>query len=140
MIGDIKATCGNFFDEYSPAPVGCIFQDLNFYSSTFESLKLLDAGPSHFLPRVFMCFNDIIGDDVWLYDDYTGERLAIEEYNKNHSMQKICPDYLLLEAHRIPWFSSMIRIFYDFLHPRYNDYIADYEQIYVENKIRLRSG
>jgi hypothetical protein len=140
VIGDIKVTCGNFFDEYSPAPVGCIFCDLDFYSSTFESLKLLDAGPSHFLPRVFMYFDDIIGDDVWLCNDYTGERLAIEEYNKNHSMQKICPDYFLLEAHRIPWFSSMIRIFHDFLHPRYNDYIADDEQIYLENRIRLRSG
>ena len=138
VIGDIKATAGNFFQQYNAAPVGCIFHDMDFYSSTSEALKLFDAGPAHFLPRVFMYFDDIIGDDIWLCSKYTGQRLAIEEYNKQHKMQKICLDYFLLEAHRIPWFSSMIRIFHDFSHPKYNDYVADAAQIYHENRIRLR--
>ena len=85
-----------------------------------------------------MYFDDIVGDDTWLSSEYTGQRLAIEEYNKQRTMQKICPDYFLLEAHRIPWFSSMIRIFHDFSHPKYNDYVADAAQNYHENRIRLR--
>jgi hypothetical protein len=138
VIGDIAVTASNFFKEYNAAPVGCIFHDMDFYSSTSESLKLLDAGSAHFLPRVFMYFDDIVGDDTWLCSEFTGERLAIEEYNEQHSMQKICPNYFLLEARRIPWFSSMIRIFHDFSHPNYNDYIADAAQIYHESRIRLR--
>jgi hypothetical protein len=68
----------------------------------------------------------------------TGERLAINEFNKKHELKKICPNYYLLEVDRVPWFSSMIRIYHDFSHPRYNDYVADAEQDYLQNRIILK--
>ena len=36
-----------------------------------------------FLPSVFSYFDDIIGSEIELYNDYTGERLAINEFNSN---------------------------------------------------------
>lgn len=138
VIGDVKETCATFFEKYNPAPIGCILQDLDYYSSTLDSFSIFDAEPINFLPRVFMYFDDIVGGDVWLSNDYTGERLAIDEFNEKHKLQKICQNYYLLEECRIPWFSSMIRIYHDFQHPRYNDYIASSEQLEIENRIKLK--
>jgi hypothetical protein len=138
VIGDVKKTCTKFFEEYDPAPIGCILQDLDYYSSTLDSFTIFDAEPVHFLPRVFMYFDDIVGGDVWLSNDYTGERLAIDEFNQQHKFKKICQNYYLLEEYRIPWFSSMIRIYHDFEHPRYNDYIGSSEQLELENRIKLK--
>ena len=43
VIGNVKDTSATFFREYDPAPIGCIFHDLDFYSSTAEALTLFDA-------------------------------------------------------------------------------------------------
>lgn len=138
IIGDVKETCATFVQKYNPAPIGCIFEDLDYYSSTSDSFSIFDYEPAHFLPRVFMYFDDIVGGDVWLSNDYTGERLAINEFNEKHEFKKICQNYYLLEEYRIPWFSSMIRIYHDFKHPRYDDYIASSEQLVLENRIKLK--
>jgi hypothetical protein len=138
VFGDVRETCGTFFKTYSPAPIGCILHDLDYYSSTSDSFSIFDTESSNLLPRVFMYFDDIVGGDVWLSNDYTGERLAINEFNSNHELQKICPNYYLTEQYRIPWFSSMIRIYHDFSHPRYNEYVADSEQLELENLIKLK--
>ena len=138
VIGDVRKTCATFFEQYDPAPIGCMLHDLDYYSSTTDALTLFETGSSNFLPRVFMYFDDIVGGDIWLSNDYTGQRLAIDEFNKKHEFQKIYPNYYLMEEYRIPWFSSMIRIYHDFADPRYNDYIADSEQIDHENRIKLQ--
>jgi len=110
VIGDVRKTCATFFEQYDPAPIGCMLHDLDYYSSTTDALTLFETGSSNFLPRVFMYFDDIVGGDIWLSNDYTGQRLAIDEFNKKHELQKIYPNYYLMEEYRIPWFSSMIRI------------------------------
>ncbi|MEI9981802.1 MAG: hypothetical protein WDN69_00395 [Aliidongia sp.] len=48
VIGDIKDTGKTFFDRYNPAPVACVFHDLDFYSSTSDALTLFDADAKHF--------------------------------------------------------------------------------------------
>jgi hypothetical protein len=70
VIGDVKESCVTFFDKYNPAPIGCMLHDLDYFSSTSDSLALLDAEPCNFLPRAFMYFDDLIGDNVWLSNDY----------------------------------------------------------------------
>jgi hypothetical protein len=76
VIGNVNETCKTFFDKYKPAPIGCVFHDLDFYSSTKDALTIFETDSTHFLPRVFMYFDDIIGDDLWLCNEFTGERLA----------------------------------------------------------------
>ena len=55
--------------------------------------KIVDE--KFFLPRVFSYFDDTIGDEVSLYNDFTGERLAINEFNNNNNNIKICEPYHL---------------------------------------------
>ena len=140
VIGDIKDTCATFLQENDPAPIGCMLHDLDFYSSTHEALKLLDADASHFLPRVFMYFDDVIGDDVWLCNEYTGQRLAIEEFNETHKAKKICKNYYVAKKFPYSLWPDRIYIHHDFEHPRYNDFVADKEQIAHQHAIRLKTA
>ena len=64
IIGNVKDTCIWFFADHEAAPVGCVFHDLDFYSSTRDALTLFDEAHEHFLPRVFMYFDDINGDNT----------------------------------------------------------------------------
>jgi hypothetical protein len=138
IIGDIKDTCASFFDDYRPAPVGCIFHDLDFYSSTCAALKLHDADSDHFLPRVLMYFDDIIGNnETWLCNDFTGERLAIQEFNRDHAMKKISKDFYLPMKHPSQWWTKHMYVYHDFAHPQYNEFVADTEQELHQHSIAL---
>src|ERR1700722_12477693 len=136
IIGDVKDGCATFLREYNPAPIGCMFHDLDFYSSTSDALKYLDVETSHFLPRVFMYFDDIIGNNVWLCNEFTGERLAIAEFNQNHQTKKISKNY---SAPKQYWFDQ-IYVYHDFDHPKYNDFVAGKEQMEHEDSIELKWG
>jgi hypothetical protein len=137
VFGDVGDTCATFLQRYNPAPIGCMFLDLDLYSSTSDALTLLDSDGSHFLPRVFMYFDDIIGDDVWLCNEFTGERLSIEEFNQRHKLKKIAKNYFVPTKYLNSWWPEEIFIFHNFEHPRYNDFVADGEQKGHEDSIRL---
>jgi hypothetical protein len=137
VIGDVKDTCATFFEDYHPAPIGCIFHDLDFYSSTTHALRLLNAEAAHLLPRIYMYFDDIAGDDLWLCNEFSGELLAIKEFNKEHASRKITSvRFLSLRYPHLRWFQQ-IYAFHDFLHPRYNDFVAVQEQEGHKLGIRL---
>ena len=78
------------FNKSNPAPVAFISFDLDYYSSTMHAFKLFDADPRLLLPRVHCYFDDIVG---FTHSDFTGERLAITEFNASHPMRKISPIY-----------------------------------------------
>ena len=137
VFGDVGDTCATFLQRYNPAPIGCMFLDLDLYSSTSDALTLLDSDGSHFLPRVFMYFDDIIGDDVWLCNEFTGERLSIEEFNQRHKLKKIAKNYFVSTKYPNSWWPEEIFIFHNFEHPRYNDFVADREQEDHEVSIKL---
>jgi hypothetical protein len=137
VIGDVKVTCKTFFSKFDPAPIGCLLHDLDFYSSTSDALTLLDSEASHLLPRIFMYFDDIIGDDLWLCNEYTGERLAIREFNEKHSSKKLDKLYYLPLLFPNQWWPHRIYAFHDFEHPKYNEFVAIKEQIGHESGIKL---
>jgi hypothetical protein len=89
VIGNVRDTGRTFFDQYNPAPIGCAFHDLDFYSSTRDALTVLEAPSERFLPRVFHYFDDIIGTDLVLQNEFVGQRRAILEFNESHSDRKI---------------------------------------------------
>lgn len=124
VIGDIRVTAGSFFADYNPAPVAAVMHDFDLYSSTAAALKMFDADERYFLPRVFCYFDDVVGNETSLYNDYTGERLAINEFNRAHETKKIAVPYHFL-THRIreTW-HEQIFIYHDFGHSRYNDFVA----------------
>src|SRR5258708_36733244 len=63
VIGNVRDTGRTFFDQYNPAPIGCVFHGLEFYSSPRAALEVLDASSDRLLPRVFIVFDHILAPD-----------------------------------------------------------------------------
>jgi hypothetical protein len=138
VLGDVKDTCRTFFSDYDPAPVGCIFHDLDYYSSTTDAFTLFEADSAHFLPRVYMYFDDTIGSNTWLVSEFAGEPLAIEEFNKNYSTKKIAANRRMpLEYPDQQEWTHQVYIYHDFQHPKYDVFVADPEQDVHERHIKL---
>ena len=115
VIGDVKETCATFFDDYrDAAPIGCMLFDLDYYSSTMDALKLFDTGHQNYLPRVFCCFDDIIGTN-----EYIGELCAIKEFNENNPNKKIAKPYGMFALRQQMW-NEKIFVHHDFEHPQYS--------------------
>jgi hypothetical protein len=89
VLGPVEKTVPEFLASH-PAPVGFISFDLDYYSSTMQAFKLLEADQKMLLPRIYCYFDDILGH---IYSDFTGERLAIQDFNAAHPMRKISPMY-----------------------------------------------
>jgi hypothetical protein len=140
VLGNVKDTCTTFFAEHRPAPIGCIFHDLDFYTSTADALTLFDADSQHFMPRVWMYFDDIIGNDnTWLPSEFTGELLAIDAFNKAHPSKKIAANRFMAMAYPDQWWRHQIYIYHDFMHPKYNTFVAAGEQDKHEAGIKLQA-
>ena len=88
-LGLVESTVPTFIDS-DPAPVAFISIDLDYYSSTLQALKLLNADQALLLPRIHCYFDDITG---FTFSEYNGERLAIADFNNSHTMRKISPIY-----------------------------------------------
>jgi hypothetical protein len=138
VLGNVRDTCRTFFDKYDPAPIGCVFNDLDYFSSTIDSFTIFSTESRHFLPRIFMYFDDVIGDNTWLPSEFTGELLAIQEFNKNHSTKKIAANRAMPMIYPGQHWAHQIYIYHDFEHPRYNDFVASQEQESHERNILLR--
>ena len=125
VLGNIKDTCPTFFSSYNPAPIGCVFVDLDYFSSTVEALKIFDTDSSNLLPRIYCYFDDIMGSENELYNEYSGELAAINLFNETHEDKKICKLRCLFERKVRRCWNEMIYSFHSFNHPKYNDFISD---------------
>lgn len=99
ILGDVAETLPDF-QESKPAPVGFMSIDVDYYTSTQAVLKLLDSSTDILMPRIHCHFDDILGPTC---SEYTGERLAMNEFNADHEQRKISPIYgfkhLLIPPH-----------------------------------------
>jgi len=124
ILGDVKITIPNFINKYKPAPIGCIFHDLDYYSSTKNSFHIFNEDELNFLARVYNYFDDIIGTEIELYNDWTGERLAIEEFNKENNDKKFSSAYHLITSPiQYTWYHQ-IQILHFFKHRDYGAFIS----------------
>lgn len=89
FLGHVETTITKFID-LRPAPVAFISFDLDYYTSTMQAFKLFEAVPAVLLPRIHCYFDDILG---FTFSEFTGERLAISDFNHTHQMRKISPIY-----------------------------------------------
>jgi hypothetical protein len=64
-------------------------------------------------------FDDIIG---YSHSDFSGERLAIAEFNDHHTMQKLSKIHGLRYIVQDELWTDMMYMFHAFDHARYNDY------------------
>ena len=88
LIGDVRETVQRFGDG-NPAPIGFISFDLDYYSSTTAALRVLDLPFENLLPRIFCYFDDVAGGPSYCYNEFTGELLAISEFNQSHDDRKL---------------------------------------------------
>ena len=127
VFGNINETSKNFFSKFNPAPIGAVIHDFDFYSSTKIALSMMNNNSNFFLPRVFSYFDDTIGSELELYNDYTGERLAINEFNETNDNIKICEPYHLRASKTEIW-HHQIWICHFFKHDKYNNFISSENQ------------
>lgn len=130
-IGDVEETVAKFCEEETPPPIGFISFDLDYYSSTIAAFKIFSMDAKYMLPRVACYFDDMTGDIDWAYNDFTGELLAIDEFNASHADIKISPVRgLRFFGHRLAqcWHEQMF-VAHFFRHPDYNRPTSEMTQI-----------
>jgi hypothetical protein len=128
VIGALAETIPAFFDRHRPAPIGALAIDLDYYSSTTEALRLLEADEVWLMPRIFCHFDDTIGDEQSLYCEFTGERLAIDEFNRTHETRKIgVPPFLRVRGGAALW-PHQIWVAHLFDHRHYSDFTSEPER------------
>ena len=93
ILGDASLTFGKFLED-KPSPIGAISFDMDYYSATASVLKFMDDSSDNdlFLPRVSLYFDDVVGKIEQDYNEYTGELLAIKEFNDGNQKIKIAED------------------------------------------------
>ena len=140
VIGEIRDTIDNFISQYSPAPIGFVFNDTDYYSSTLASLKLFTYSLEHpecFMPRIFQYYDDIIGSHWEMYGDRNGQLAAINDFNRSqgdifiHHNQNLLADIHRNWRHQI-YYCHLLK------HPRYMDYIGGSPQTRLEAALALK--
>lgn len=123
ILGDVRQTLDSFYDEYKPAPVGAVFFDLDLYSSTKAALNIFNTNHENLIPRVRCYFDDVLGDEISLSNEFIGEQLAINEYNKLSDARKITSvQHLLAKSYRKKWYPKCY-VHHDFDHPLYTRHL-----------------
>jgi hypothetical protein len=139
VIGNVRDTVASFLTDHDPAPIGVIVNDTDYWSSTADSLKLLDlaaTSPDAFLPRMFMYFDDIIGNETEMYGPYNGQLAAIDEFNAIRARAKVHRNENLMAMTHLNW-RRQIYYAHLFDHPRYADYVGDAQQENLEAALKL---
>lgn len=121
LIGDVAET----LPALPPiAPVGFVSFDLDYYSSTMPALTIFDRPADERLPRVYCYLDDIMGDDWELHSRFTGELLAVRDFNRAHEDQKIdaINGFAWKRLRPAKWNDQMF-VCHDFSHPLYSQRI-----------------
>ncbi|MBR8828817.1 MAG: hypothetical protein DSM107014_13100 [Gomphosphaeria aponina SAG 52.96 = DSM 107014] len=124
VLGDVKDTVADFVTKYQPAPIGAVFHDLDYYSSTVAALKLFECENKYLLPRVFCYFDDIMSSNIGIISESVGQLCAIKEYSQQHDNRKLEKVNGLNYIRYFPsrW-NDQIFVLHCFDHPLYSNYI-----------------
>jgi hypothetical protein len=140
VLGNIKDTAPSFVENCRPAPIGAMFNDVDYYSSTMHSFSIFDAVdcfPDCFLPRIFMYMDDVLGTELEMYGPCNGQLAAVGDYNKSRDGTKIhLNQNLISQAHLR--YRYQIYYVHLFSHPRYQEYIGGGQQEALEIALKLR--
>lgn len=126
LLGDVVET-GSAFLASSPPPIGFISFDLDYYSSTAAAFGALLESTDYdrYLPRVLCYFDDTVGPHAEMHSEFTGELLAIDEFNRRQASRKLARISGLrykVQPCDGPWIDGMF-VLHLFDHPLYNTYV-----------------
>lgn len=117
FFGEFKNTV-NQFTNTNHAPIGCIFNDADYFSSTLESFEVLKDSKK-MMPKVYLYF-----DDLNFSSSFTGELGAINEFNKKNNTQIECipefAEYLSLYWRKWLFLAKRFYLVHNFNHKEYN--------------------
>jgi hypothetical protein len=141
VIGDVRHTIETFLETYRPAPIGAIFNDVDYWSSTRDTFRLFDnikEESEFFLPRIMMYFDDIIGSESEMYCPAIGQLAAISEFNTGNADCSIHLNQNLLPKSHI---SYRYQIYYAhlFAHTNYSTFLGDEQQGAIFDALRLQT-
>jgi len=128
ILGDVADTWEKFLRRDDPAPIAAVSHDFDFYSSTMAGLKLFEAAAHRLMPRVFCYFDDTIGSEEELYSQFSGQRLAIEDFNRSGSKRRIGIPYYLRIKQALGIWVNQIWILHVIDHEKYNTFIGEKDQ------------
>ena len=98
LIGDVKDTIPQFLRTVSVnGPIGFVSVDVDYYSSARDVLTVLTGEAHKYLPIVPVYLDDVGIDSC---NPWTGELLAVNEFNQEQQYRKIAP-FTLLRSNRI---------------------------------------
>jgi hypothetical protein len=121
IIGDINVTLPSFLERENLSPIALVFQDMDYYSSTFNSLiHLKNSREEIVLPRVRMYF-----DDTLYTGKSIGELLAISDFNvlsENSKIERVELEAEFLSAywHRWIYLGKKFYFLHFYTHSKYN--------------------
>lgn len=129
VLGDAGETLPAWLAAGHP-PVGFAAFDMDYYSSTARVLAAVAAAPAEcFLPRVWCYFDDVVGGEDEIHSEFTGELLAISEFNDACLRRKVA------RVNGLAWkvgpagrWAAGIFVLHLFDHPRYCDLIPGIAQ------------
>ena len=136
MIGNVADTVDLFCEAEQPPPIGFISFDLDYYSSTLAALRIFTARHEYLLPRVACYLDDTVGDIDYAYNEFTGELLAISEFNATHPSIKIAPVRgLRFFGQRLPavW-HEQIFVAHLFEHPDYGRPTSELTELHLQQE------
>ena len=126
ILGDVKTTIPSFIKNFdSSSPLGFISFDLDLYSSTRDSFSIFSLKDECMLPRIPLYFDDISSSDHGYFNAFTGELLAIDEFNDKSQLNKVCPIHGFQLGRKISstW-NAGAYCFHRFNHPLYCEKIV----------------
>ncbi len=126
ILGDVEKTASTFIGSHSPAPIVFVSFDMDYYSSTMDAFKIFgsDHGDEYFLPRIFMHFDDIVGDATSLYNEFAGELAAIHDFNDKNEHIKISENRVFRNYNiNFSWYHKSF-VMHRFKHELYNKFIS----------------
>ena len=125
LLGDVRQTVPEFLRSQH-APIGFISFDLDLYSSTKAAFEVFAASDPAILPRILCYFDDVISSAHQLHCEYTGELLAIREFNQEGDGSRALAPIGVLNANLLfstVW-TQQLWVYHRFHHPEYNTYIG----------------
>lgn len=126
ILGDVKDSAAGFLEKHSLAPIAFASFDMDYYSSTMDAFSIFGASKDdrHFLPRIFMYFDDIIGTEISAYNDFVGELAAINDFNAANEHIKIAENRVFRNySLNFNWYHQSY-IMHRFKHAMYDTYVS----------------
>jgi hypothetical protein len=139
VIGDVKDTAPRFHENFEHAPIGAIMIDVDYYSSTNDCLSIFrtDDVSRHFLPRVFLYLDDILGQSIEMYGPQNGMLRSIDEFNSSTDAIKIHRNQNLMPISHLRY---RYQIYYAhlFQHAQYSTYVGGRLQEAMQKRLQLK--